>query len=261
MRIRTTWTGVAVVALVALAAPATAKTNLLINGNFEDAPNPDAATNTFAGWNETAPTGGTPGAAGVRATTALSGIISSRLLASPNGTLTPSVPAAPSQYQLDVDFAALAPLDNNADRTLNIILPGSGGQINLRLVRPAGATTGNVQVFSSPLNAFQTILTGAVNFSPDLGTPVVNHLRLAADYSDPTAANRFYEVTVNGQGSGPEVFFQNGTPSNLTRVDFTTVNGTNVSYVIDNVTLTPEPAAAGLLAVGAVGLLARRRRA
>src|SRR5687768_9645262 len=98
-------------AFVGLAGTSRAQTNLLVNGTFEDAPNPDAATNTFTGWTETAPTGGTPGAAGVRATTALSGMNSARLLASPNGTLTQSVPAAPSKFELDLDFAALAPLD------------------------------------------------------------------------------------------------------------------------------------------------------
>jgi hypothetical protein len=238
--------------LAAWSAPARA--GLLLNQDFESHPNPDASTTTFANWTETA------GTVAVLANVSLGGTASARLVAG-TGTMSQSIVSPVTVFRFDLDFAAVIPAADATTRTMNVLLQqsGAGNQINLRVVRPVGGTTGDVQVFNG--TAFQTILTGAVNFSgADLSVPVTNHLVLAGDLSSATPANRTYTVTVNGSSSPSEALFQTGIPTNVGAVQFATNNGTNTDYEVDNAVLIPEPGSLGVLAAAALGLLARRSR-
>jgi hypothetical protein len=254
MGLRARAVGAAVLVLAGVAAPS-AHAFLLANGDFEAHPNNDASTTTFTGWTES--NGGTA----VVAATPLAGASSARFVGGVGGSVTQNLLSTANQFTFTLNFAALAPTNNGADRTMNIILQEAtaGGQVNFRIVRSADAgTLGDVQVFDNAV--FQTILTDVVNFSSDLATPVVNTLTISGTFNDTPSSS--YVVNVNGTNSTARTDYQGGTgqPANLARVTFATINGTNVDYVVDNVVVTPEPGSATLAADAASLLLARRRR-
>jgi hypothetical protein len=238
---------------------------ILTNGNFESAPNADSATNTFSNWGESAPTGAvTPGNAAVKAVTALSGSTSALLTGTSNqvGTLSQTVDPISSSGTFDMSFNLAAVDPGGAGtgfRSFQLLLTGSNnGQINLIVTRGSTTSVGSVQLFSTSANAFQAIgpLADKINFSTSLSSPVVNTISI----SGTPGGN--YTVTANGTPSGTVNFYQGSSnPTDFNSVNFTTVNAATVNYVVDNVTLAPEPASFGLMGLAAIGLLSRRRRA
>ncbi|HEX8914558.1 MAG TPA: PEP-CTERM sorting domain-containing protein [Humisphaera sp.] len=244
----------AVAALLLPACPASAA--VLTNGNFEAPTGTDSSTTTFPSWGEST------GAAAIRATTALSGSTSA-LLTGTNGTvgtLSQTVDPITGTFDLSFSFAAVNPggaTAGTSDRALQLLLTGSNGaQINLIVIRGSSSAVGSVQIYNG---SFQSIASQVdkVNFSTSLDSPVVNTLRLTG------SVGGGYTVATNGTQSGAVSYYQGGTaplPTDFKTVNFTTVNAATVNYVVDNVTLVPEPAGAGLLAAAAAGGLAVRRR-
>lgn len=231
----------------------------LSNGNFEAATNADTATNTFPGWTESATANA--GNTAVKATTALSGLTSAQLTGTSGqiGTLNQTVDPITGSFNLTYTFAGVDPGGAGTGfRSHQLLLTGTNfGQINLIVIRGSTTSIGSVQVFSTTANAFQSLtnLVDKVNFSPSLAAPVSNTVNITG------TVGGAYTVTVNGtSAAAASTFYQGTNPTDFNNVQFTTVNSTTANYVVDNVTLTPEPAAAGLLGVGAAAGLLRRRR-
>lgn len=233
-----------------------AQASLLTNGNFEAAGNADSATNTFPGWNETTTATTNQGNVAVRAVTALGGTTSARLTGAGNtiGNLTQNISPMTGPFSLSFDFAAVDPgAAGNANRSLQLLLSGTGGQINLIVIRGSNSSVGSVQLFGTSFNAIVS-QADRINYSSSLDTPVMNNITITG------TVGGSYTINTNGLESGPVSFYQTGAPSNFNAVTFTTTNSNTLNYVVDNVSLVPEPASAGVLAIAGVTALARRRR-
>lgn len=224
----------------------------LQNEGFELSGGDSDSTTTFTGWNESG------GGAYVRvAPTPLSGAASAHIVNNTaGGLLAQPVPYRVNKWSLDLDFTMPDP-GGAGNRGLSLIIPDvTAGQINLRVVTGSQAGKGTVQVYSDQWN---TIMTNAVNLSPSLDSPVVNHLRIDADWSSPTTSQRTFVVTVGSTATSPLSFYQGGTPSLIRQVEFHGEFSLG-PYVVDNVSFIPEPAGIALLGLASTALLARRRR-
>jgi hypothetical protein len=225
----------------------------LTNGDFEAALGTDSSTSTFPNWTES------NGNMAIAAPTPLSGTHSAQLVGTAAGSMLQNPTAISGIYSLTAKFAAVDP-GGNANRVMNLIYGqlGIGNQVNLRVIQgtTSPTTLGSLQVFDTAINNWQTILPNAVPFSTSLATPTVNSLSI-----DGTVGGS-YTVKVGAATSASVSFYQNAPPTSIGRVEFHTDNGTNGTYVVDDVTLTPEPGSVMIMSVlGGAALLARRRRA
>lgn len=247
--------------------PVTAGAAFLTNGDFETEPlGDDSATTTFPNWTEAA------GGNAVNTPVPITGAHSAKLVAG-GGSMSQST-SDPGNglttFTFDLDFAASDPGGpTNRSFHLNVRhAPTAGGlfhQINVRVVDIDSDGDGDVQVFNSPTGtntgSWITALPSAVVFSAsdtDLG---VNHLTIVGDYSDATPS---YDLTVNAALSAGRTEFH-GTPilgEAVEQVSFETGSSAGGSfYVVDNITLVPEPAAVvGLVSLATLPLLRRPRR-
>ncbi len=224
----------------------------LTNGNFEAALGVDSATSTFASWTET------NGNTAIAAPTPLSGSHSAQLVGTAAGLMSQNPTAITGTYSLTASFAATDP-GGSAARVMNLIYGqlGAGSQINLRVIEgtTSPTTLGSLQVFDTTINNWQTILPNAVPFSTSLSTPTVNSLSI-----DGTVGGA-YTVKVGAASSASVSYYQNGAFASIGRVEFHTDNGVNGTYVVDDVTLTPEPCSMTVMSIlGGAALLGRRRR-
>jgi hypothetical protein len=237
---------------VALLACAAAHAAPLTNGDFEGTLGIDSSTSTFANWSES------NGNTAIAAPTPLSGSQSAQLVGSAAGSMFQTPTAISGVYSITAKFAGVDP-GGSAARVMNLIYgqSGAGSQVNLRVIEgtTSPTTLGSLQVFDTSFNNWRTLLPDAVPFSTSLSTPTVNTLSI-----DGTAGGA-YTVKVNAATSASVSYYQNGAPASIGRIEFHTDNGTNGTYVVDDVTLAPEPGSIVMLGVmGGAGLLARRRR-
>jgi len=240
--------------------------NVVLNGDFEtNDPTADFPTNWHNPHRAIEHRGLTPTGLDAPGTNAA---YLPAALGQSNGYIDQGVVVGP-EWQFDMLFAAEAPPSN---RSLNLLLrnDGNSGQINLRVV-PGG----DIQVYDS---GWHTLAAGVVDFSVDGNADNdfedelddvlnVHSLRVVGNYRDSTPYYDVYLSDVNTAelrliasnvswfqtadpvaGLGPySVLFQTGI--------------SDADYVVDNVRLVniPEPATFSLLALGALGLVRRRR--
>lgn len=245
------------VASAVLATVSAAQAAYLANGDFETLGSGSPATQTFDKWLEN----------GDVASVAAVGITGqSARLQKQGGTnslyQTPTDSAQLSKFIYTFDFASSDPGDEATfPRTLNINLrPGTAsptvGQINLRVVDLDSDNDGDIQAYNG--TAWVNVLKDAVLFSSSDTSLASNHLEIVGDL-----ALKTYSLNVNGSEASGLAAFHGAVPANATlqQVTFETGNlAAGAFYVVDNVTLVPEPAALGVMALG-VGLLGRRRKA
>lgn len=253
------------VSLGALAAQAMGQ-NLLTNGDFEADP-------FDSGWSynlglDAAPgsglTAGSDTAAMLLPTTGGQASFS-QALANPTGGL----------WALEFLFAAEQPASGVRAFQVAVQFEEENpdavdeGQINLVV-----SSSGQVQVYDSTAAAFQTIIAAGA-FVPsvdsdgddDFGGPSDDlnplRMRIEGDFR----GTPIYDVFVENLDAGTTVsaedvdFYQYRSPQNSEgawQVEFIT-NASGSTYGIDNVSLIPEPAGAGL-ALGGLMLLGRRTR-
>src|SRR5258706_8999084 len=224
----------------------------LTNGDFEGTLGTDTSTSTFANWSES------NGNTAISAPTPLSGSHSAQLVGTAAGSMFQNPTAISGVYSITAKFAGVDP-GGSAARVMNLIYGqlGIGNQVNLRVIEgtTSPTTLGSLQVFDTTINNWRTLLPDAVPFSTSLSTPTVNSLSI-----DGTVGGA-YTVKVNGVSSASVSYYQNGAFASIGRVEFHTDNGVNGTYVVDDVTLTPEPGSLMIVGIlGSAGLLVRRRR-
>ena len=238
---------------LAFAATHASAQNLLTNSDFETF-GADSSTTTFPGWNEGSGTTAIVQSMSNSSGTALSGLASARIVAA-NSTMTQGAPFNISTpFSLDMKLAGTAVTGSNSRSTSFFLQSGSNTayQVNLRVVNGSTTGKGTLEVYNG--TAFVPLLADAFNFSTDLNTPVTNTLNVSGTFT-PSASS--YAVTLNGTQSSPISLFQNGRMTDLRNVIFSSINGAQ-TFVVDDVTLTPEPSSLALL--GGLAFLFRRPR-
>ncbi len=220
---------------------APSRAQILVNGNFE--------TGGFTGWTNTA-------SATIDSVAPLAGSYSAVLPVTPGtgGAHTLSQGFAPQTSPATAQFifsmpAPVAP----AVRGLQLYLRDSSAlrQINLQVVDLTANGLGDVQIYNTPNSAFRTVLTDVVTFNQ----PTTLSLTIKG-YG--TSFN--YDLTVGGQTVTGLSFYQFNKPTDLAEIDF--VNQFQSSgFEVDNVSVTvvPEPATTGILAIGGIAILLARR--
>jgi hypothetical protein len=221
--------------LFSLVPPSHAAT--LINGDFE--------TGNFIGWttgNSNA-TITSPGLSGNFAAT-LPGISGGGNLAQTLGNTTASI--------LRLDFSMPDP-GGPLDRGFNVFVGQSQNnfQLNIRVVDIDNNGLGDIQIFHTPLNAWQTItpLRGLVSFSDP------NSFALKFDSF---GASLNYDLSINGVTATSLSFRQNGAPTQFNSLIFSNQFGSS-AFTIDNI-IVPEPARALLLLLSLTALLSFHRK-
>jgi hypothetical protein len=254
--------------------PAVAQ-NVVTNGTFESLTgNGDSSSTTFTGWSEFTSDTSASAVNSAVVHAGISGTDAARLpgQATNSGVLRQDVAGPTVNWQFDVDFAMADPGDTSGttERGFNLFLihhTSSGGKINLRVIDEDGDSNGEVQVYNG--SVFVTVLGDVVPFSIDLnGNGVLTdagdtfspvHLTIAGTYGfTPT-----YVVTVGSSSSAALSHFQTNAPSttnnNIDRIAFAASTAGTQSFVVDNVSLIPEPGTGALLLGGLGTLLGFRR--
>lgn len=204
----------------------------------------------------------------------LSGLTSAELVAgtTPGGAIRQSLTLAPTNYQIDLLFASLTPAGGAAasDRFFSMLVKHgavtSVDQINLRMI-----TSGQIQVFDG--TAFQNVGTLTGLFTTDTGTlgafdgetPIVNTLRIVGDYNTTDGTPTVnYAITLNGTTVSNLSFFQGAAGASANNgLDAVAFSGalSAKNFLVDSVSVVPEPSAAVLLlGAGLVVPGLRRRR-
>ncbi|MCD4824240.1 MAG: PEP-CTERM sorting domain-containing protein [Phycisphaerae bacterium] len=251
--------------LVSFAVPASA--DYLTNGNFEATPFDSSWTNA-----------GTPQNIVHRGLTATgldaTGTQAVYMVAPSAATgFYQNVSGVPLQWQLDFVFAA-ADSGDNTTRSLNLAVrhAGTSNQINIKLDGDGYLWTydqgpGWRQISSTTAASFSVDANSDNDFEDAGDTLNVHSLRIVGTYG----ATPTYDVYLSAANSttltliGDDLaHFQGGNPSSTeTPVMVSFITGTGVlgsNYVIDNVSLTPEPATMALLMLGLPLALRRRRK-
>jgi len=247
--------------IASLAFTASAGAAFIVNGDFETLD----GTHDFAGWTE---------GAGVfdfasPSKTPIEGDHSVKLISSSGSTgfsQTFSTSEPPSNWTVSFDVATTNPGTNGTARSLELSIWHGTGRFTLRVV-DTGNGIGDIQAFRSSDSSWQTVLSDAVTFSADDTSLKVNHFVLSGDYSDGSPT---YSIAVTRPlTSGTELVsvddvsvFRDGTPSagdGITAISFANGNmHSNGFFVLDNVSVVPEPATF-LLGSLAVPMLLHRR--
>ncbi|MDZ7616916.1 MAG: PEP-CTERM sorting domain-containing protein [Patescibacteria group bacterium] len=238
-----------VLAVVCSVSVAGAVAGLIENGNFES-----VTGGKFDSWNYT------PDKAVANVSTApavIGGTYSARLIAgtASGGVLEQTVSTVGlSHFTIDFDFAVLP--GNNGQRTLGILSNGDAA---------------NVAVYYTASGAELRFYTGSAWLPTGLfvdttsnwtETPAINHLTLEGmGYGTPDAS---LTLTLTGGVT-------NGTYTNTSNASKTTKLSTfgffghyrDTAFLVDNVSVVPEPSTFVLLSMAALGLLTctRRKRA
>ncbi len=217
---------------------APSRAQILVNGNFE--------TGGFTGWTNTA-------SATIDSVAPLAGSYSAVLPVTPGtgGAHTLTQGFAPQTGRTTTQFIFSMP--DPAVRGLQFYLRDSSAlhQINLQVIDLNNDGTGDVQIYNTPNSAFRTVLTDVVTFNQ----PTTLSLTIKG-YG--TSFN--YDLTVGGQTVTGLSFYQFNKPTDLAEIDF--VNQFQSSgFEVDNVSVTvvPEPATTGILAIGGIAILLARR--
>jgi hypothetical protein len=275
---------VAAVTLVVLAVcmlgPPAAYGNVIVNGNFENTagwgnPGDDHDTQPF-GWRDETSAGARKNAAGQQggvhaiggsgtsafmpADLGAAGSDRRDLVQDFNGTLG-------SDWALSFQFAAEDP-GGASDRSLT----GSLYRENLlvvvtyRVVDADEDGDGDFELYDG--SAWQPVagLKDSVIFDPDVQTsPLVHEITFQADWSAPTAAGRALTIQILDSSStlhtASALTLYHNPPSQGNELDgmaFNTFTSAG-DYLLDNVTVIPEPASFMLLALGWLALSLRRR--
>lgn len=170
------------------------------------------------------------------------------------------VPQSPSSWQFDMDFASEDPGSGNA-RSLNLYLSHSGDSpgILLRVADVNGDGKGDLTARSGS-STHNTVLSDAVIFDSNVElNPLVHHLQVTGHYNLDTPT---YDVKLTDSNSTVHTatdlthYFLSA-PSKwdgIKMVAFYTYGGSG-DYLIDNVSLIPEPSTLVLLGSGMLGLL------
>lgn len=260
--------------------------NVIVNGDFEATPGTDASTTTFPGWSEfqNSTTDTLQNGAVVHA--GLGGSSTAARLPGDSlpGSLRQDVNGPAGFWIFEMDFAMADPGDTTGtvERGLNINLFHDKGiptnnpnrNINLSVFDNDGNGFGEIRVVSGA-STFNTVMTDVVPFSVDLnGNGILSdagddvkmvRLTITGTYD----ATPSYTIKVNFGASeftsGDLTHWQNGAPiagqtDNIDRVNFASSVGGTRSYIIDNVSLVPEPGSATMFILGAgmMGLVRRR---
>jgi len=169
-----------------------------------------------------------------------------------------------SLFQIDFDFASEDP-GSGDDRSMTGSLYTTGGTIVWRVVDADSDGVGDLQMYKNPNpdKGYHTVLTDAVTFDDDVTTtPVIHHFTLVGHYD---GTNASYDITITNASS--QEFTATGlTYSNYpvnsgdtpTSITFNTFNSKG-DYLLDNVSVVPEPGTVLLLAVGMLCVVIRRR--
>lgn len=165
-------------------------------------------------------------------------------------------------WEFNVDFACEDPT-GGGNRTLDIAL----NSLFLRVVGGGivGVPAGTVQAFSG---TWQTIpgLEGAVTFDSDVQVaPTVHHMKMVTHFGNGTPS---YDITISREGESDKVangvtLFNGAPPSasfRLSTIVFHNSQGSAGDYVIDNVSVVPEPSAIALISIAVVAFMQWKKR-
>ena len=259
-----------------------ASATVLINGDFEDT-TPEFPLNS--GWEVAASPPGRvnpavthPGLVAGSSTAALLQKFGD--FAGGQGTLLQTFTDTGPNWELDFYFAADDP-GAGGTRGLNMGIRANtieaGGAVNQINFRVSG--DGRIEAHNSVLGPWQTIDTGVVQYSADgdgdddytgaNDTLNVHRIRFVGHYDDPTPN---YDLMISNAGSddvtdnmylGLTHFSGGGPPpqgSGLEQITLEQSSDGTGAYILDNMTLIPEPGTLGLLCVGWLMALALRSR-
>jgi hypothetical protein len=242
------WIVAVAILSLCVAAPASAASINLVNGDFET-----VSGGAFTGWSMSP---------SVQSASVISGTYSAECKREGSGSGMDALQdlAFAPDCTFSADFACF-PTSSNDNRTFSLHFLYGGGASSATNFRVVG--NGVFQIYNG--SSYQTISGLTAQTTVDAGgdlawngeTPVVNHIEIATHYS---AATPSYDVTLNGAKVSGITWFQNNSPNaSYTTTRVTLAGDACVSnFLADNMSITtvPEPSTLVLSIVGLVGLTA-----